>query len=176
MKFSLLLGFVLLAACSSHKTYNQAAVGKVTLLGGVSKKLIWDDPLILKRMSWYHGMTLYYDALLWKADLNSPFVNWFSPAEKEFFTKCENFIVTAEYSADPTKISHVSFREQMKLNGYDDVVLNTFAYSFKGHPSAIDWRLQNYKVNGYCKRSASWLNSKKLIVNFPSFKQLEINL
>lgn len=176
MKLSLILGLLVLAACSSHKTYNQAAIGKVTFIGGVSKKLIWDDPLVMKRMSWYHGMTLYYDALLWRADVNSSFVNWFSPAEKEFFTKCEAFIVAAEYSADPSKISHVSFREQMKLNGYDDVVLNNFSQSLKGHPSANEWRLQNYKVGGYCKRSASWLDPNKLIVNFPSFRQLEIDL
>jgi hypothetical protein len=101
--------------------------------------------------------------------------NGFLKVKKEFFTKCENLLVTAAYSADPTKISHVSFREQMKLNGYDDVVINTFATSLKTHPSAQEWRIQNYKVLGYCKRASSGFADKnELIINFPSFKQLQI--
>lgn len=164
-------------SCSSHKTYNQTTTGKILIQGGVFEKDSWDDTLTFKRMSWYHGMTLYFDALLWKADMDSPFYKWFSPSEKEFFTKCESVLVTAVYSADPLKISHVNFREQMKLNGYDDVVINRFASYLKTHPSAQDWRLGNYKIMGYCKRSPSRIkNSKKLGINFPSFKQLEVGL
>lgn len=172
MKFLVL---VLIVSCAAYKSYNQTTKGRVILRGGVYQEKSWDDSLIFKRMSWYHGMTLYYDALLWKADLDSPFALWFSPTEKEFFTKCETFLVTAGYSADPAKISHVNFREQMKLNGYDDVVLNHFATFFRSHPSATDWRLGNYKVMGYCKRSPSRLNIPDLAINFPGFKQLELD-
>lgn len=176
MKAFLVLISLILVGCASYKTYNQTTKGIVILRGGIYQKESWDNALVFKRMSWYHGMTLYFDALLWKADLDSPFSQWFSPAEKEFFTKCESFLVTAGYSADPSKISHVNFREQMKLNGYDDVVLNNFASSLKSHPSATDWRLQNYKVMGYCKRSPTRLGTSKLAINFPSFKQLEVEL
>ncbi len=170
--FLVLLG----SGCAAYKSYNQTTLGKVVLRGGVYEKEIWSEALTFKRMSWYHGMTLYFDALLWKAEVDSPFAKWFSSQEKEFFTKCETLLVTAGYSADPSKISHVSFREQMKLNGYDDVVLNNFASSLKSHPSAHDWRLQNYKILGFCKRSPSRLGTSKLAINFPSFKQLEIGL
>jgi hypothetical protein len=64
----------------------------------------------------------------------------------------------------------------MKLNGFDDVVINTFASALKSHPSAQDWRLQNYKIMGYCKRSPTRLRTEKLAINFPSFKQLEVDL
>jgi hypothetical protein len=176
MKIAVFLLMALLVGCASHDSYNQRTSGKVVFRGGVYKKKGWNDPLEFKRMSWYHGMTLYYDVILWKADPESPFAVWFSPAEKEFFTRCESLIVTAGYSADPTKISHVNFREQMKLNGYDDVVINSFANYLKAHPSAQDWRLQNYKVMGYCKRSPTRLNTSNLAINFPSFRQLEIDL
>ncbi len=172
-------GFLLLlavAGCASYKTYNQTTTGRVVFRGGIYQKDSWDNSLKFKRMSWYHGMTLYYDALFWKADPASPFSQWFSPSEKEFFTKCDSLLVTAGYSADPAKISHVNFREQMKLNGYDDVVLNTFASYLKSHPSASDWRLQNYKIMGYCKRSPTRLETKNLAINFPSFQHLEIEL
>lgn len=176
MKFISCLLLAALVGCATYKTYNQTTRGAVSLRGGVFKKEAWDDALIFKRMSWYHGMTLYYDALLWKADLDSPFSKWFSPTEKEYFTKCESFLVTAGYSADPAKISHVNFREQMKLNGYDDIVLNNFASALKSHPSASDWRLQNYKIMGYCKRSPSRMATPNLAINFPGFKQLEIDI
>lgn len=176
MKLIFILTLLAIAGCAGYKSFNQNTTGEVVLRGGLYRKETWDDRLVFKRMSWYHGMTLYFDALYWKADLDSPFAKWFSPSEKEFFTKCESFIVTAGYSADPSKISHVNFREQMKLNGYDDVVINSFASSLKSHPSATDWRLQNYKMMGYCKRSPTRLDTSKLAINFPSFKQLEVEL
>lgn len=175
MKTAILL-LLLGAGCAAYKTYNQTTSGKVVFRGGIYKKTSWDDSLVFKRMSWYHGVTLYYDALLYKADSSSPFAQWFSPAEKEFFTKCESLLVTVAYSADPAKISHVAFREQMKLNGYDDVVLNNFSSYLKSHPSSTDWKVLNYKVLGFCKRSPSRLDTANLAINFPSFKHLEIKL
>jgi hypothetical protein len=173
---TLLVVLIFISGCASYKSYNQTTTGKVILRGGIFEKESWPDSLIFKRMSWYHGMTLYFDAFFYKADPESPFAKWFSSSEKEFFTKCEKLVVTVSYSADPSKISHVNFREQMKLNGYDDVVLNNFSAALKSHPSASDWRMQNYKVLGYCKRAPSRLSTHSLAINFPSFKNLEINL
>lgn len=176
MKIAVLLLIALMIGCSSHDSYNQRTSGRVVFRGGVYKNDTWDEKLEFKRMSWYHGMTLYYDTIIWKADPTSPFAQWFSSAEKQYFARCESLLVTAGYSADPNKISHVNFREQMKLNGYDDVVVNTFARFLKTHPSAQDWRLQNYKVMGYCKRSPTRMETSNLAINFPSFKQLEVDL
>src|SRR5690606_675912 len=171
---SLLL--LVVASCASHESFNQTGTGEVLFRGGTHRLKSWNEDLVCKRMSWYHGITLYYDALLWKASPHSNFSLWFSDAEKEYFGKCESVLVTAGYSADPLKISHVNFREQMKLNGYDDVVINSFAKYLKTHPSAPDWKLHNYRVMGYCKRSPSSMGSSNLIINFPGFKQLEIDL
>lgn len=176
MKAYSFLFLALALGCSSHKSYNQATTGRVVLPGGTYQKEVWNNPLTFKRMSWYHGMTLYYDTLLYKADMDSPFSKWFSSTEKEYFAKCESLIVSASYSADPSRISHVSFREQMKLNGYDDVVVNNFGAYLKTHPTAQDWRLSNYKIMGYCKRSPSRLGTTNLAINFPSFKHLEVEL
>lgn len=175
MKFLglLLLGLV---GCASYKSYNQTTTGKVVVRGGIYQKESWDDSLTFKRMSWYHGMTLYFDAMIYRADPESPFSKWFSASEKEFFTKCEKLLVTVAYSADPSKISHVNFREQMKLNGYDDVVINNFSSFLKSHPSSTEWRMLNYKVMGYCKRAPSRLGTTNLAINFPSFKHLELKL
>jgi hypothetical protein len=173
--FSLML-MGLLFGCATYKNYNQTTTGKVAIRGGIYQKESWQESLDFKRMSWYHGVTLYYDALLWKADPTSPFSKWFSPSEKEFFTKCESLLVAVTYSADPTKISHVNFREQMKLNGYDDVVLNNFSAYLKSHPSSTEWRVLNYKVMGYCKRAPTRMGTSSLAINFPSFQHLEVKL
>lgn len=167
---------LILAGCAAYKSYNKTTTGKVIMRGGAYKLEEWNDSLTFKRMSWYHGMSLYYDALVFKADPESPFAKWFSASEKEFFTKCESLVVSVNYSADPSKISHVNFREQMRLNGYDDVVINNFAQFLRTHPSGQDWRIMNYKVVGYCKRSPSTMNPGRLAINFPGFHQLEINL
>lgn len=176
MKGIFVLAFLLLSACAAYKSYNQTTTGKVTLRGGNYKTETWDDKLVFTRMSWYHGMTLYYDALVYKADPDSKFSQWFSPSEKEFFSKCESLIVSVNYSASPDRISHVNFREQMKLNGYDDVVVNTFATYVRTHPNAQDWRVFNYKIMGYCKRAPSTFAKEGLTINFPSFKQLHIKI
>lgn len=176
MKSVFLLCLLVFIGCANTQSYNQNTTGRVHLNGGVYKKESWDDSLSFKRMSWYHGMTLYYDTLIWKADPNSPFSKWFSVDEMEYFSKCENLLVTVSYSSDPAKISHVAYREQMKLNGYDDVVLNNFASYLKIHPSMVDWRLINYKVLGYCKRAPSRMDGPNLEINFPSFGHLELEL
>lgn len=176
MKLIFILTLLAIAGCAGYKSFNQNTTGEVVLRGGLYRKETWDDRLVFKRMSWYHGMTLYYDALVYKADPDSPFSKWFSPAEKEYFAKCESLLVTVNYSSDPAKISHVNFREQMKLNGYDDVVINHFSASLRTHPSAVEWRIFNYKIMGYCKRSPTRLNTPNLAINFPSFKYLELDL
>jgi hypothetical protein len=176
MRSGLVIALLFVCACAAHKSYNQTTTGKVTLRGGTYKEDVWNDNLVFKRMSWYHGMTLYYDALLYRADPESKFSQWFSPSEKEFFSKCESLIVAVNYSASPDRISHVNFREQMKLNGYDDVVINTFATYVRTHPNSQDWRVFNYKIMGYCKRAPTSFNKDGLIINFPSFKELHLKI
>lgn len=177
MKNIYLVLSLLLASCAAYRTFNQTTDGHVRLPGGVYKDESWDDAMVLKRASWYHGMTLYYDALLYRADINSPFSKWFSSSERDYFQRCETLLVTVNYSADASKISHVMFREQMRLNGYDDVVINTFAASVKIHPSFQAWNLQNYKILGYCKRRPAVVgDSDHLMITFPSFSEMKIGI
>jgi len=177
VKTVITLLLVLVASCATYRTFNQTTDGHVRLPGGVHKNESWDDAMTLDRASWYHGMTLYYDALFYRADPNSPFSKWFSTSERDYFQRCETLFVTVNYSADASKISHVMFREQMRLNGYDDVVVNTFAASVKTHPSFQAWNLQNYKILGYCKRRPAVVGDKdNLMVTFPSFREMKIKI
>ncbi len=175
MKLPVISLLLLLGACASYRSFNQTTSGKVRFPGGVKGNESWDDSMYFKRASWYHGMTLYYDALIYRADASSPFSRWFSASEKEYFQRCENLLVTVNYSADATKISHVMFREQMRANGYDDVVVNNFAAAVKTHPTFQAWNLQNYRIMGYCKRQVAKVGEgQTLLVSFPSFSELKI--
>lgn len=174
MKTMLILMLLMTGGCAVYKSYNKTSDNTVVFTGGSFKNETWDEFLKLKQVSWYHGMSLYYDMLLWKADLDSNFSKWFSPQEKEFFIKCEKFLVAVQYSADPSKISHVLAREQMHLNGYDDVVINHFASYLKAHPSSVEWKLENYKVVGYCKRAPSLVGKEQVVINFPGFLEVDI--
>lgn len=178
MKIVTLCLMLLASSCAVYRTFNQTTTGKVRFPGGVKGKESWDDSMYFRRASWYHGMTLYYDALIYSADAKSPFARWFSPAEMEYFQKCDKILVTVNYAADATKVSHVMFREQMRLNGYDDVVVNSFAASVKTHPTFQAWNLHNYKILGYCKRLPTQVYGEKrdLLVNFPSFSELKIKI
>ncbi|MCE3011757.1 MAG: hypothetical protein LW878_01710 [Proteobacteria bacterium] len=177
MKKVILFGLVLLVtSCAAYRSFNKTTTGSVRFPGGVKAKEQWDDAMIFKRASWYHGMTLYYDALVYRAEKDSPFSRWFSSSEQQYFQKCEHLLVTVNYSADATKISHVMFREQMRENGYDDIVVNSFAQSVRTHPTFQDWNLQNYKVLGYCKRQTAKVGGEGyLSVSFPSFTELILN-
>jgi len=171
------LFLIFFMSCAVYKTHNQSTTVIVRFPGGVYKDLVWDESLYFNRSSWYSGMTLFYDALLYRADPSSPFSRWFSETEKEYFEKCENLLVSVNYSADPNKVSHVMFREQMRLNGYDDVVLNQFASFIKTHPTFQAWNLQNYKILGFCKRQPSRVGDGETIqVNFPNFKSMYLEI
>ncbi|MBY0516846.1 MAG: hypothetical protein K2P81_08065 [Bacteriovoracaceae bacterium] len=172
-----ILFLIFISSCAAYRTFNQTTTGKVRFPGGVQGKEVWDDAMYFRRASWYHGMTLYYDALIYTADEKSPFTRWFSPAEREYFQKCEKLLVTVNYAADATKISHVMFREQMRQNGFDDVVVNSFASYIRTHPTFQAWNLQNYKILGYCKRQTGKVGDiNNLLVNFPSFTELKIKI
>jgi hypothetical protein len=167
---------IFISACATYRTFNQSTMGVVRFPGGTKGRESWDDSLIFKRASWYHGMNLYYDALIYPASLESPFSKWFSDSEKDFFNKCKQLLVTINYSSDPSKISHVMFRDQMYKNGYDEVVLNSFSSYIKVHPTFQSWNLQNYKIMGFCHRQNQLDNLTKLDLAFPSFKGLSLKL
>ena len=178
-KFLILFIISLLVSCAAYQTYNQTTKGKIFITGGVYQDHSWDDSMVLRRASWYHGMTLHFDALFYPADENSPFAMWFSIDEKDYFKKCDPLLVSVTYSSDPRKIPFSLFKEQMMKNGFDDIVLNHFGSYLENHATYKDWNLGNYRIAGFCKRHPTTFgkeNEDKILVNFPSFSQLVIHL
>lgn len=176
-KIFCIITLLLVTACAVNQTFNQMTKGNIRFPGGVYKDEKWDDPLYFKRASWYHGVTLYYDALLWQADRKSHFSKWFSEDDKTFLDKCSPLIIAINYSADSRKISHIMFREEMRLNGYDEVVIDSFGSYIRNHPTYKAWNLQTYQILSYCRRHPAITGSKnKVYINFPSFNELRLKI
>jgi hypothetical protein len=171
----LLLLTVLFLGCSSSKYLeNEIKIGTIRFFGGVEKNKKWDEKLNLTRVSWYYRLTLYYDVNIYRATKASNFYNWFSPEEKEYFNTCSDLLVSVVYSADSKKISHSMFINQMEVNGYDFITVNSFAKNLRSHPSFEDWKLHRYKIFGHCLKKNAKV-SHELTLNFPSFREVKFS-
>lgn len=164
----LFIWMILLWGCSSNLSNNKVSLGTVDFPGGRNGQISWEDILRFKRFSWYRGVTLGYDALIYRVDKTSKFVNWFSKAERDLLNRCKDLIVTVNYSAFHSLVKHSDFKEVMLVGGYNEVVLRRFANSLKAHPAFEAWNLQQYKVRGFCHPTEKPV---QLIMNFPSFPE-----
>lgn len=166
---------IFLFSCSNSKYLeNEVKIGKVRFFGGVFKDKKWPEKLNMRRVSWYYKLTLYYDAILYRANEGSNFYNWFSPEEKKYFSQCEDVIVAVVYAANSKRISHSMFINQMENNGYDFVSVNSFAKNLRIHPSFEDWKLQRYKIFGHCLRKGKKV-PHEITLSFPSFRNARVS-
>lgn len=169
-----ILALLLIYSCASTKYLeNEVEIGRVRFFGGVFEDKKWEEKLNFKRISWYYKLKLYYESILYRANKNSNFVNWFSPEERKYFNACEDLVISVVYAADSKKISHSMFINQMELNGYDYVSVNTFGKNLRSHPSFEDWKLQQYKIFGHCLKKGRKIPNE-LELSFPSFKRILI--
>lgn len=164
----LFLTLLIFANCSSNLSHNKVAVSYADFPGGRNGSMSWEDNLQFKRFSWYRGVTLSYDALMYRVQPESKFVNWFSKDEKELLKRCKDLIITIKYSARHSNIKHSDFNVHMLEKGFERVSINRFVSSIKAHPAFETWNLQQYKVRGYCNKTQQLSN---FIINFPSFPE-----
>lgn len=171
MRFFLILLLFILINCSSNLSHNKVAVGYADLPGGRSGDLSWEDTLTFKRFSWYRGVTLSYDALIYRVETNSKFINWFSKDERDLLNKCKDLIITIKYSAFHSSIKHSDFNIHMLKKGFQRVTITRFANSVRAHPAFETWNLQQYKVRGYCNKTQKL---SYFVIDFPSFPEATV--
>lgn len=171
-KLFLIFSLLFVFGCTGKYVTNDLKEGKARFFGGTYNDMYWKDNLVFSRYSWYYRIKLYYEVLMTRATPNSKFAQWFSPAEKEYFKRCKDLIVSVVYSADQNKISHSNFINQMETNGYEFVTVNTFAKHLSSHPSYVDWKLNRYKIFGHCL-ARSKKRPEKIAITFPGFKVAE---
>jgi uncharacterized protein YozE (UPF0346 family) len=140
--------------------------------GGVYRDKQWSDKLTFKRISWYQEASMEYDLMLHKLDESSNFANWMGQ-DKSYLKECKDFYVALIY-ADFNARHLVSFLEnQFEEQGIKKVIINTFRENIRAHSNFSDWRLSQYKVEGFCRSEGA---NEELFISVPGFQSIKPQL
>ena len=166
----------IISACSYYKGYkghNRADKMNVRLKGGTYEKKQWSDTLEFKRTSFYAGAKLNHDVIITRLDKTSPFYNWMGE-QKSLLTDCTEVFVTLFYKdMNAFRAVPISYmRDQIIKRGYEEIVIQNFAYNLRQHYAFGQWVLNDHKIYGYCNRSG--IKTEKIHFSMPGFK--EVNL
>lgn len=137
------------------------------LRGGTNGKILWEDHLVFKRKSWFRELTLYYDLWYAKVESASPFYTWLSESEQRSLSKCRESYWVLAYALDNDKISHTMFREMLKKQGMEEVVLTQVEGHVRVHPDFDGKSLNVYKFMAYCDKKL--VRSVPVQLNVPGF-------
>ena len=160
-----------LSSCS-NLSKNTVKEGSFVVRNGTAGDKIWKDNLNLKRVSWYHEMTLEFDLMLANVDPQSGFNFWFSQDELQEIGKCGDFKIAIAYSFDTKIIPYSYLNEQLDVAGYKKIDLIGFKKHFLRHPDAEINSLRLYQVFGICHTDQG---GKSLILSFPGFTEKTLN-
>lgn len=162
-----LMNLVLSCASSSRKITSES---EVVIKGGVFNDLQWNDELRFKRYSWYNDASMEYDILITKLDTSSKFYNWIGN-DKNLLKDCAEFYVALLY-ADIHAQSGVSFlRQQFEAKNFKALTLIAFRENLEAHHNFQDWRLQSYKIMGFC---SSTKKGRKIEIHVPGHRPVLI--
>lgn len=150
----MLINFLLLSLFTScaHRAYNQIVEGHIKMTSGVYKDKQWIESWEFKRISWYHGANVAFELVISPLDANSPYRNWLE-LDSQAVASCKSLLISFQYSVGPQKISYALVNEQMKSNGYNEVVLTNFFTQLRMHPDMEQMRLKMYQLKAYCNNS-----------------------
>jgi hypothetical protein len=157
-------------------TQNKVSSGDAAIVGGVYQEKQWEDKLSFKRVSWFYGAVMYYDAYLTYLAEDSPFFAWIGEGSKQELTNCQKILIAMVYSSSSKKIGHATFIEQMNRQGLYEVNLLNFSQNMRVHPDFRAWNLNHYKVKGFCENKNSVQAGQNLSFNFPGFKAVRVQL
>lgn len=177
IKIIILITFLLsMSGCSYYKGYkghNRADKMNVRIKGGVYKKSQWDDTLEFKRTSFYEGAKLTHDVIITRLDKTSPFYKWMGK-DKNMLTDCTEVFVALFYkdmnAFRAVPISYI--RNQVVEIGFQELVIQNFAYYLRQHYAFEQWVFNDHKIYGYCNRSG--IKTKKIHLVMPGFKQVNL--
>lgn len=165
------LTILVMASCASDRGRKNIALGEVVINGGIHHDKQWDDKLVFKRTSWFQESSMEYDIMIHKLDKTSPFAAWLE-ADKSYFDKCHDFYISLIY-ADPlaTHLTKAFLVDQMDKLGLDDKSIPSFEANLKAHDNYEDWRLNQYRIVGFCKPEPP---TRDLVISVPGFKSTRI--
>ncbi len=169
-KLILLFAFLLTTSCSLTGR-NIVQENDFELTGGSVGEKVWKNDLKLKRISWYQEMTMVFDVLLGEISNESPFYNWFSTSEKISLKQCSKSYLALYYSSSSDVISKKRFLKQVKLQGYEQFIMNDFQSALRLHPQYVSNSFQLYDVAILCAKSEI---EGPLKLEFPNYRTISI--
>lgn len=172
MKKTIILLTLLTFASCANLSKNTIKEGPFLVKNGTMADKTWYENLALKRVSWYHELTLEFDLMMAVIEPQSSFNFWFSKDELDAIGKCGDFKVVLAYSRDTKILPYSYLNEQLDNSGYKKMDLLSFKKNFLQHPDAEMNSLRLYQVYGICRANK---DNKPLILNFPGFSEKIVN-
>lgn len=168
----LTLSALLALTSCANLSKNTVKEGDFIVRNGTAGDKTWKENLTLKRVSWYHELTMEFDLIIGSIAPQSGFNFWFGAEELGDAQKCPDFKVLMAYSLDTKILPYSLLNEQLELAGYKKIDLMAFKKNFLQHPDSEMNSLRLYQVYGICR---STKDTKPLILNFPGFSEKVIN-
>lgn len=145
-----LCALVMIFGCSSL-TRNIIQPGKFVFDGGVYKDKKWDDQFVMKRTTWYTGLTTVFDIAIAKVDVESPFFQWFDKTDRMNIKLSKGpCFVGLYYSGDEKRIPMGVVRSQIRDRGGNIKQFNSFFENLRAHPKSYEYSYSMYKEIGFC--------------------------
>ena len=150
---------------------NSISEGSVNIVGGRKGGESWDDPLYLRRYSWYRQADLDAEIILGKIEQKSPFTKWLSPRDKSYLTSCSPLIISFNYSYGDSYNKKTQILEQFKSQGFREIALPWFKSEVEAHPIYIKRQLNRYGFVALCGKSSA---PSKVLITLPGYHSQEI--
>jgi hypothetical protein len=150
---------------------NMVKKDEFVIRNGIYRNIKWKETLTLKRVSWYHELTLLFETIYGHIDKKSKFYHWFSIDEQKRIEKCDDVILSINYSLDTDRISHGMYDSIMRNANYEKIVVPNFTKALRMHPDYKRLSLTLYKTQVYCKKSKI---KGPVYINFPNYSEIKL--
>ena len=173
---SFLSGLICLSfiSCAAIQTENRVGHSTNSFSGGTFGDQSWSERLNFKRTAFYRGTSLSFDVYFSHFEPSSKFSAWLSIPEKNMVAECGTFLLSLDYNNWNSLIHHSDLRAEMEKNGYKEVKLPHFEKQLRAHPNFLDWNLQSYRVQGYCKKTIG--TNEPVELSFAGFPLVKIKI
>lgn len=179
MRYLLLIVLFILGACSSAHLDNQIHYGNAHYGGGYGPNGSWNDKLIFQRVTWFSGLNALYEVFATELSEKSPFFAWITPEKQvEVKNKCDSFVLTILHTDTASLLlSHGQFIEEMRGNGYREVLTPLLARSVKSHPDFEELHIPEARILGFCRgKSYKGEKMKEIRIRLLGFPEAIIDL
>ena len=160
-------------SCTSSSYRHRTSSSNIVIDGGTYQDKVWDDGLVFKRSTWYNEMAMEYDLLYTVLKANSPFRAWLGEGDKIKVAKCNTLALVLIYTSNNSVEKTPFITQAFAKAGYEEMIFLNFYHELKAHDSYRDWRLESYKLFGFC---SSLDRAPVISLDFPGYKMKDVEI